>query len=164
MKKVFLDTNVLLDFVLGREGMKDTLAILQLQEDNKVHLSTSILSMANVAYVAKKGRTKIELYELMQGLSEMIHTLQMNEVQLQEALSVIAPDFEDMLQMICARTHDCDAIITRNKKDFTFSTTPVYTPEEFLHIPYYWSEDSGTMMVNEPMVEYRKRDSNLKAE
>ena len=48
MKKVFLDTNVLLDFVLGREGMKDALAILQLQEDNKVYLSTSILSMANV--------------------------------------------------------------------------------------------------------------------
>ena len=83
MKKVFLDTNVLLDFVLGREGMKDALAILQLQEDNKVYLSTSILSMANVAYVAKKGRTKEELYELMQGLSEMIHTLQMDEIQLQ---------------------------------------------------------------------------------
>ena len=97
MKKVFLDTNVLLDFVLGREGMKDALAILQLQEDNKVYLSTSILSMANVAYVAKKGRTKAELYELMQGLSEMIHTLQMDEYQFQEALSVIAPDFEDML-------------------------------------------------------------------
>ena len=154
MKKVFLDTNVLLDFVLGREGMKDALAILQLQEDNKVYLLTSILSMANVAYVAKKGRTKEELYELMQGLSEMIHTLQMDEIQLQEALSVIAPDFEDMLQMICSKTHDCDAIITRNKKDFTLSETPVYTPDEFLHIPYYWSEDSGTMMANEPMVEY----------
>ena len=161
MKKVFLDTNVLLDFVLGREGMKDALAILQLQEDNKVYLSTSILSMANVAYVAKKGRTKEELYELMQGLSEMIHTLQMDEIQLQEALSVIAPDFEDMLQMICAKTHDCDAIITRNKKDFTLSKTPVYTPDEFLHIPYYWSEDSGTMMANEPMVEYHTCKSGI---
>ena len=161
MKKIFLDTNVLLDFVLGRDGMKDTLAILQLQEDNKVHLSTSVLSMANVAYVAKRGRTKEELYELMQGLSEMIHTLQMDEVQLQEALSVITSDFEDMLQMVCAKTHDCDAIVTRNKKDFTLSVTPVYTPEEFLRIPYYWSEDAGTMMVNESMVEYHKRKSSI---
>ena len=157
MKRIFLDTNVLLDFVLGREGINDTLAILQLREDEKVCLTTSILSMANVAYVAKKGRTKAELYELMQGLSEMIHTLQMNEVQLQEALSVIAPDFEDMLQIVCAKTHDCDAIITRNKKDFTLSTTPVYTPQEFLHIPYYWSEDSDTPVLNEPIVEYRKQ-------
>lgn len=157
MKKVFLDTNVLLDFVLGREGMNDTLAILQLREDEKVYLTTSILSMANVAYVAKKGRTKAELYELIQGLSEMIHTLQMDEVQLLEALAVIAPDFEDMLQMVCAKTHDCDAIITRNKKDFTLSSTPVYTPQEFLHIPYYWSEDSDTSVLNEPIVEYRKQ-------
>lgn len=161
MKRIFLDTNVLLDFVLGREGMKDTLSILQLQEDNKVHLSTSILSMANIAYVAKRGRTKEELYELMQGLSEMIHTLQMDEVQLQEALSVITSDFEDMLQMVCAKTHDCDAIVTRNKKDFTLSVTPVYTPEEFLRIPYYWSEDAGTMTANEPMVEYHKRKSSI---
>ena len=156
MKKVFLDTNVLLDFVLGREGMNETLAILQLREDEKVYLTTSILSMANVAYVAKKGRTKAELYELMQGLSEMIHTLQMDEAQLQEALAVIAPDFEDMLQMVCAKTHDCDAIITRNKKDFTLSIVPVYTPQEFLHIPYYWSEDSDTSVMNEPMVENKR--------
>lgn len=159
MKKVFLDTNVLLDFVLGREGMNDTLAILQLKEENKVDLTTSILSMANIAYVAKRGRTKAELYELMQGLSEIIRTLQMDEVQLLEALSIIAPDFEDMLQMVCAKVHDCDAIITRNKKDFTLSNTPVYTPTEFLHIPYYWSEDSGTMAVNDSMIEYHHRDT-----
>ena len=157
MKRIFLDTNVLLDFVLGREGMNDTMVILQLREDEKVCLTTSILSMANVAYVAKKGRTKAELYELMRGLSEMIQTLQMNEVQLQESLSVIAPDFEDMLQIVCAKKHDCDAIITRNKKDFTLSATPVYTPQEFLHIPFYWSEDSNTSILNEPMVEYRKQ-------
>ena len=161
MKKVFLDTNVLLDFVLGREGMKDALAILQLQEDNKVYLSTSILSMANVAYVAKKGRTQAELYELMQGLSEMIHTLQMDEYQFQEALSVIAPDFEDMLQIVCAKTHDCDAIITRNKKDFTFANIPLYTPKEFLCIPYYWVEDSNNQVVNDPVVEYHKHGSNI---
>ena len=161
MKKVFLDTNVVLDFVLSREGMKDALAILQLQEDNKVYLSTSILSMANVAYVAKKGRTKAELYELMQGLSEMIHTLLMDEYQFQEALSVIAPDFEDMLQIVCAKTHDCDAIITRNKKDFTFANIPLYTPKEFLCIPYYWVEDSNNQVVNDPVVEYHKHGSNI---
>lgn len=160
MKKIFLDTNVLLDFVLGREGMNETLAILQLKEENKVYLTTSILSMANTAYVAKRGRTKAELYELMQGLSEMIHTLQMDEIQFLEALSIIAPDFEDMLQMACAKAHDCDAIITRNKKDFTLSSIPVYTPGEFLHIPYYWSEDSGSLIVNEPMVEYQTNVSN----
>ena len=98
MKKVFLDTNVLLDFVTGREGM--------------------------------------------------------DEQQLQEALSVIVPDFEDMLQYVCAKEHGCDAIITRNKKDFIFSTLPLYTPTEFLQIPYYWTNDSNHTILNEPEIEY----------
>ena len=74
MKKVFLDTNILLDFVTGREGMDEASAILQLKEEGRLNLVTSILSMANTAYVARKGRTKAELYELMRGLSELIHT------------------------------------------------------------------------------------------
>ena len=88
----------------------------------------------------------------------MIHTLQINEIQLQEALSVIAPDFEDMLQIVCAKTHDCDAIITRNKKDFVFSTIPLYTPTEFLQISYYWTEDSTPTVLNEPEVKYGNND------
>lgn len=154
MKKVFLDTNVLLDFVTGRDGFENASSILQLGEENKVILMTSFLSMANTAYVAKRGRNQLELYELLQGLSEMVHTLSMNEMQLQEALSIIVPDFEDMLQFVCAKEHDCDAIITRNKKDFVFSTIPLYTPTEFLQIPYYWTEDSTPTVFNEPEVKY----------
>ena len=54
MKKVFLDTNILLDFVTEREGVEDASAILQLGEEGKVWLTTSFLTMANVAYVARK--------------------------------------------------------------------------------------------------------------
>ena len=46
-------------------------------------------------------------------------------------------------------------IITRNPKDFVHSTIAVYTPTEFLQIPY-WSEDTETMTLNEPPMEYKK--------
>ena len=154
MKNIFLDTNVLLDFVTGRDGFENASAILQLGEENKVILMTSFLSMANTAYVAKRGRNQSELYGLLQGLSEMVHVLSMNEMQYKEALSIIVPDFEDMLQFVCAKEHNCDAIITRNKKDFVFSTIPLYTPAEFLRIPYYWTEDSMPTILNEPEVKY----------
>ena len=88
--------------------------------------------MANVAYVARKGRIQAELYELLQGLSEMMEILTMDEKQFQEALSIASADFEDVLQYICAKTFECDLIITRNKKDFKFSTIKVLSPEEFL--------------------------------
>lgn len=132
MKKVFLDTNILLDFVTGREGVEDASSILQLGEDEKVCLTTSFLTMANVAYVARKGRIQAELYELLQGLSEMIKVLTMDEKQLHEALSIASADFEDVLQYVCAKTFECDVIVTRNKKDFKFSAIRVLAPEEFL--------------------------------
>ena len=157
MKKIFLDTNILLDFITGRDGFEEASIILQLGEENKVILSTSVLSMANTAYVAKRGRTKEELYELLQGLSEIILTLSMNENQLKEALSVITPDFEDMLQYVCAKEHNCDAIITRNKKDFTYSTLPLYTPTEFLQIPYYWTIQPNNTLLNEPEIKYQTK-------
>lgn len=58
MKKVFIDTNVLLDFVTGRDGYEDACDILQLGEDSKVSLCASYLTIANTAYVARKGRTQ----------------------------------------------------------------------------------------------------------
>ena len=133
MKKVFLDTNILLDFVTEREGVEDASAILQLGEEGKVWLTTSFLTMANVAYVACKGRTQAELYELMKGLSEMIEVLAMDEIQFQEALSIVSTDFEDVLQYVCSKTFECDVIFTRNKKDFiSFSVIDILSPREFL--------------------------------
>lgn len=130
--KIFLDTNILLDFVSEREGIEEACDILQLGEDGKVNLSTSYLTMANTAYVARKGRTREELYEVLAGLADMIQVLTMDEMQLKKAIAQPVSDFEDMLQYVCAVTHNCDVIITRNKKDFTFSQIPVYSPKEFL--------------------------------
>lgn len=132
MKKVFLDTNILLDFITEREGVEEASSILQLGEEGQIGLTTSFLTMANVAYVARKGRNQADLYELMRGLSEMVEVLKMDEKQFQEALSIISTDFEDVLQFVCAKTFECDVIVTRNKKDFKFSTIRILSPEEFL--------------------------------
>lgn len=130
--KIFLDTNVLLDFVTERKGVEEACDILQLGEEGIVNLTTSYLTIANTAYVARRGRSREELYAVLTGLTDMIQILSMDEIQLKQAISTPVSDFEDMLQYVCAVTHHCDAIITRNKKDFSFSRIPIYSPEEFL--------------------------------
>ena len=52
--RLFLDTNILLDILLERPGYQSALEILQAGSDGKVSLHTSILSMANIAYVLRK--------------------------------------------------------------------------------------------------------------
>lgn len=131
-KKVFIDTNVLLDFVLCRDGDELAMDIFQMGEEAKIQLCVSFLTMANVAYVARKHRTKEELFTYLRDFASMFEILAMDDSQYKEALKYQATDFEDMLQYQCASSHNCDLIITNNIKHFKFSLMPVNTPLEFL--------------------------------
>lgn len=51
MKRVFLDTNILVDYVLGREHGDDAEQLLQHGKNGTVSLSASYLTFANMAYI-----------------------------------------------------------------------------------------------------------------
>ena len=95
--KVFLDTNVLLDFEMERDGIEEASEIFQMGEDGRLDLCTSILTMANTAYIARKGRTKEKLREDLSSLSGMISVLPMDGEQWLAALYANAKDLEDAL-------------------------------------------------------------------
>ena len=55
MTKIFLDTNVALDFILKREGFAEEAAIIfDLSERKKLQLTLSSLSINNIDYVVSK--------------------------------------------------------------------------------------------------------------
>ena len=132
--KVFLDTNVLLDFITGREGARDAADILRLgkTQNANIELYASVLTMANAAYIAHKGRTKEKLRDDLSLLTRMIGVLPMDGEQWLAALCSNARDLEDALQHECAKAACCSCIVTRNKRDFGFSSFLVYSPKEFL--------------------------------
>ena len=130
MKRVFLDTNILVDFALGREHGDDAEQLLQRGHDGLVDLQTSYLTFANMAYILK---TKVDVYKLLSDLCSYIKVLPMDNSQLQAALGQHVRDFEDMLQYQCAKAANCDVIITNNGKDFAeFSELPFMSASNFL--------------------------------
>ena len=130
MKRVFLDTNILVDYALGREFGDDAEQLLQRGHDGEVSLMVSYLTFANMAYIL---RTKVDIYALLEQLSNFITVLPMDKEQLQNALGQRVRDFEDMLQYQCAKAGDCEVIITNNKNDFAeFCELPFMTAAEFL--------------------------------
>ena len=130
MKCAFLDTNILVDYALGREFGDDAEQLLQRGHDGEVSLMASYLTFANMAYIL---RTKVDIYALLENLSNFITVLPMDNEQLQNALGQKVHDFEDMLQYQCAKAGECDVIITNNKHDFAeFSELPIMTAAEFL--------------------------------
>ena len=130
--KIFVDTNVLIDLVCQREGYDQVGKILALGEFSQYTLYTSVLSIANIAYILRKVLKGDVLYQTMGKLSERIRISSMTQDDFDRAVALKASDFEDALQYYSALQADCEAIITRNKKDFLFSEISVYTPTEFL--------------------------------
>ena len=130
MKRVFLDTNILIDYIQARAGGDDAKQLIMRGRDGEVSLYASFLTFANMAYILNG---KADIYELFAMLTGFITVLPMDGDQLQAALNQPAKDFEDMLQYQCAKVAGCDIIITGNKRHFTeFCDLPLMNANEFL--------------------------------
>lgn len=139
--KVFLDTNIVLDLLLERDGYEEAARILQLQEEEKFTVCVSILTMVNVAYVYRKTVGQRMAVVNLKYLSALMEVLPMDGAMLQQAIYQDGPDFEDILQAVCAAEAGCNYIVTRNQKDFVTPPAllkeqpafpPVLTPSGFL--------------------------------
>ena len=130
MKSVFLDTNILIDYILGRNHGDDAEQLLQHGKNGSVILSASFLTFANMAYIL---RGKVDIYELFHDLHIFIVVLPNDDAQLVAAMNQRVHDFEDLLQYQCAKAAACDVIVTNNVRDFTeFSDLPVMSAADFL--------------------------------
>ena len=141
--KVFLDTNIVLDLLLERDGCAEAAMILQLQEEGKLSVCVSVLTMVNAAYVYRKTVGQRMAVVNLKYLSALMEVLPMDNAMLQQAIYAEGPDFEDLLQGFCAADAGCDFIITRNGKDYApersllsehVAFPPVMTPMEFLTV------------------------------
>ena len=56
--RVFIDTNILIDYALGREHGEDAEQLLQYGKNGAFALTASYLTFANMAYILK-GKTDV---------------------------------------------------------------------------------------------------------
>ena len=133
MKRVFLDTNILLDFGLERNGAEEAEKILALGLAGVIEVCASYLSYANMGFILRH-HPKEEVYDLVTQMREDVLVLSTDAAQLDRGLALYANDFEDALQYQCAKANDCDIIITNNGKDYAeFCELPFMTAKEFLN-------------------------------
>lgn len=131
MKKIFLDTNFIIDLIVRDQYKPSCKNFLSEGNIKGRWFYISFLSVANFAYIARKMPQE-ELYRNLKTISETFTVLGHTKVQLENAIAIGAKDFEDALQYMCAKQAGCECIITRNSKDFSFADIPVLSAEEFL--------------------------------
>jgi predicted nucleic acid-binding protein len=134
MKKIFLDTNVLIDLIADRKPFsKSAIQIFDAAERKQVALFTSSHSIATAYYVLKKYVDDRKLREILLGLFDFLTVLPVDADVLKKGLRSKYKDFEDSIQIFCStKIEQMDCIVTRNIKDFKGSELPVYAPDELM--------------------------------
>ena len=131
--RVFLDTNVILDTIVpGRPCEVASKTVVNLGTTTPIRFSVSALSIANVAYTARKMYSKNGIRKMVDNLRYTWRVLELSDFQIYSALKSDCPDFEDAMQIACAED-DSDVIVTNNVKHFNgYTALEVLTPQEFL--------------------------------
>ena len=131
MKRIFLDTNILIDYIDNRTGADDAEQILACGFSAEAQLFASSLTFANIAYIIK-GRPLEEKYDALRQMAGVVEIISLGKQEVLAAINQPVKDFEDMLQYQCAKTADCDYIVTNDRRHYDFSDIPFYTSADFV--------------------------------
>ncbi len=131
MKQIFIDTNVIIDFLADRNPFSEYAAILfQLAKENKIKIYVSVISFNNTYYILRKVTTHKKALNLISEIEEYVEIQETNRTILRKAIKSDFKDFEDAIQYFsAAQLGKIDFIITRDLKDFKKSELPVLSPE-----------------------------------
>ena len=132
-KRIFLDTDIVLDFLGEREPFYEPIAkIATLADKGELTMIVSPISFATGNYFLSKYESPEIAREKLRKFKILCEVCSLNEQTIEKGLNSSIRDFEDALQYFSATESECDLIITRNGKDFKKSLLPVMTANEFL--------------------------------
>ena len=131
MKQIFIDTNVIIDFLADRSPFSEYAAILfQLAKDDRINIYISAISFNNTYYILRKVTSHKKALSLISEIEEYLGIQETNRTILRKALKSNFSDFEDAIQYFSAvQLGKIDIITTRNLKKFKKSELPVLSPE-----------------------------------
>jgi len=134
--KLFLDTNVLLDYAVNRNDNHEILqSVIKSCVDRKNEGFITSHSITDFFYIARNYFTNTERKELTDFIVNTFTILVEDKEAFLNCLKAEHfDDLEDQLQMECASSAEVDYIITENKKDFEFAKVPVISSREFAAI------------------------------
>jgi predicted nucleic acid-binding protein len=136
MKNIFIDTDVVIDFLVDRKPFSDfSEQIFSLGELNKLRIYISSLTFSNSYYILRKYAAHNKVVDKLKKIAAITRIIEVNGKCVNLALQSSFRDFEDALQYFSAMQLDnIDVIITRNVKDYKESELPIMTSETYLKL------------------------------
>jgi len=134
MKKVLIDTDVILDLFFDREPFsEDAAKVLSLCESREITGFITSVIISNVYYLLRRSSTHEKVIEKLTQLMTITEVLTTDKDVILKALNSNFRDFEDALQNYSAEFNGhIDVILTRNIKDYKNSSLGIMTPGNYL--------------------------------
>lgn len=136
VNRILIDTNVLLDYLLEREPFFESAKEVILScTDGKVKGCMAAHSIPNMFFILRKDYNAKERREVLLNLCKIFDVEGIDKAKLILGLTnEDFSDFEDCLQMECAKSYEADYIITSNVSDYAASEIKAVTPKEYLKL------------------------------
>jgi predicted nucleic acid-binding protein len=134
MNDLFIDTDIIIDFLIDRKPhLREAAIIFTLIEQKKLKGYVSSLTFSNLYYVLRKVEPHNKVISKLDSISKMLTILKVDQQNIKDAIASGFSDFEDSIQYNCALDYKkIDVLITRNTKDYKNSEIPVMTPADYL--------------------------------
>jgi predicted nucleic acid-binding protein len=134
MKHLFLDTNVLVDFLADRKPFSlEAARLFNYSLKKKVTLYISAVSYNNIYYILRQSSGHSNSMKILNELKEWTEMVDVTKVIILKSLKSEFKDFEDSIQYNCAKgVTKIECIVTRETKDYKLSSIPIMTPKEAL--------------------------------
>ncbi len=132
--RILVDTNVIIDYLMVREPYYG--AAEKIFNGCRTGEMTGYIaahSVSNLFFILRKNLTIDERRELLKGICCLFTVISIDGKKISSALNNQGfSDFEDCLQMECAKEANAEYIITRNIDDFKNSEIKAKLPQELL--------------------------------
>jgi predicted nucleic acid-binding protein len=129
MKRVLVDTNILLDVLFQREPhVLASEAVWKACEDGRCEGYITPLTPVNIFYLARKRVPLRAARLLVEDILNIFQLAPLGYTEMDNALRLEIADYEDAVQLAGALSAGLEAIVTRNVSDFAGSPVPILTP------------------------------------
>ena len=133
MRRVYIDCNILLDWLLRREPYSFyATQLISLTEKKEIESYVSPLTLANAHYIIKKMLNEKVADQFTKDSLSLFRIADITADIVQKAISNKYHDFEDDLHYFTAVNNSIEFLITRNIKDFRQEKIKIMDAENFI--------------------------------
>jgi len=132
--KVIIDTNIIIDILQRREPhFQDSYRTILLGLQEKAETLLYASAVADIYYIISRNISDAKkVHEKIGAINVLIKICDTTSEDVNTALSLNMPCFEDAMIAAIAKRVKADYIVTRNEEAFTGSPVPAISPSQLL--------------------------------